>query len=204
MSEITATRIGRGVTLAAAAVLWCWAAWLLWRTSVPSLQLSGLDPHRYFSDHALARARSYSRGEETLWLLGTAGTLVALGVLAWRLPRSIRQIGLGPIGSAIVAGMVLLVTLWFVSLPFSFADLWWQHHWGLGPFNIGAWLGAQWSTLAPEAVSAMATIVLLVGLASRFRRWWLIAWPVIVAIAVLFAFLSGLARCRWDAPACEP
>ena len=43
--------------------------------------------------------------------------------------------------------MVLLVTLWFVSLPFSFADLWWQHHWGLGPFDVAAWLGAQWSTL---------------------------------------------------------
>ena len=98
---------------------------------------------------------------------GTAATLVALVVLAWRLAEvDSRRSGSAAIGSAIVAGMVLLVTLWFVSLPFSLADLWWQHHWGLGPFNIGAWLGAQWSTLAPEAVSAMATIVLLVGLAA--------------------------------------
>ena len=126
-----------------------------------------------------------------LWLLATAATLIALVVLVWRLPRSIREIGLGRIGSAIVAGMVLLVTLWFVSLPFSLADLWWQHHWGLGPLDIAAWLAAQWWTLAPEAVSAMATIVLLVGLAGRYRRWWLIAWPVIVVIAVLFAFVSG-------------
>ena len=158
---------------------------------MPSLHLSGFDEHRYFSAHALARSRSYSRGEEVLWLLATAATLIALVVLVWRLPRSIREIGLGRIGSAIVAGMVLLVTLWFVSLPFSLADLWWQHHWGLGPLDIAAWLAAQWSTLAPEAVSAMATIVLLVGLAGRYRRWWLIAWPVIVAIAVLFAFVSG-------------
>ena len=171
--------------------MWCGAAWLLWRTSVPSLHLSGFDEHRYFSAHALARSRSYSRGEEVLWLLATAATLIALVVLVWRLPRSIREIGLGRIGSAIVAGMVLLVTLWFVSLPFSLADLWWQHHWGLGPLDIAAWLAAQWSTLAPEAVSAMATIVLLVGLAGRYRRWWLIAWPVIVVIAVLFAFVSG-------------
>jgi STE24 endopeptidase len=188
---MTATRIGRAATLAAGALVWCLAAWLLWRTSVPSLQLSGLDEHRYFSAHALARSRSYSRGEEVLWLLATVATLIALIVLALRLPRSIREIGLGRIGSAIVAGMVLLVTLWFVSLPFSLADLWWQHHWGLGPLDIAAWLAAQWSTLAPEAVSAMATIVLLVGLAGRYRRWWLIAWPVIVAIAVLFAFVSG-------------
>ena len=88
--------------------------------------------------------------------------------------------------------MVLLVTLWFVSLPFSLADLWWQHHWGLGPFDArspGSPRSGRRS--APEAVSAMATIALLVGLARRFRRWWLVAWPVIVAIAVLFAFVSG-------------
>ena len=37
----------------------------------------------------------------------------------------------------------------------------------------------------------MLTIVLLVGLAGRFRRWWLIAGPVFVAIAATFALLSG-------------
>ncbi len=118
-------------------------------------------------------------------------TIVALVVLVRVLPRSVRQMGLGRIGSAIVAGMVLLVTLWFVSLPFSLADLWWQHHWGLGPFDVLAWLAGQWSTLGPAAVSAMVTIVLLVGLAGRFRRWWLVAWPVIVAIGVFFALVSG-------------
>jgi STE24 endopeptidase len=87
--------------------------------------------------------------------------------------------------------MVLLVTLWFVGLPFSLADLWWQHRWGLGPFDVAAWLNAQWAVLAPEAVSAMLTIVLLVGLAGRFRRWWLLATPVIVAVAALAAFGSA-------------
>jgi len=127
-----------------------------------------------------------------LWLLSTLATLAALVVLTRKLPPTVRLMGLGRIGSAIVAGMVLLVTLWFVSLPFSFADLWWQHHWGLGPFDVPAWLGAQWSTLAPEAVAAMAMIVLLVGIAGRFpRRWWLIAGPIVVALALLFAFVSG-------------
>jgi STE24 endopeptidase len=192
MSEMTATRMGKGATLALAAAAWCVCAWLLTRTNVPSLHLSGLDQHRYFSDRAIDRARSYGRGEETLWALSLVAQLVALGVLAWRLPRSVRAIGLGRIATAVIVGMVLLVTLWFVSLPFSFADLWWQHHWGLGPFDVLAWLGAQWSTLAPEAVAAMAMIVLLVGLAGRFpRRWWLVAGPVVVAVALLFAFLSG-------------
>jgi STE24 endopeptidase len=188
---MTATRIVRVGTLAVAAVAWCVVAWLLARTSVPSLHLAGLDERRYFSAHAIGEARRYSHGEEVLWVLGTISSLAALVVLAHRLPPTVREMGLGRIGSAVVAGMVLLVTLWFASLPFSFADLWWQHHWGLGPFDVLAWLGAQWSTLAPEVVSVMAGIVLLVGLGSRFRRWWLIAAPVIVVIAALFAFVSG-------------
>jgi Zn-dependent protease with chaperone function len=191
MSETTATRMGRGATLAAAAIAWCFCAWLLSRTSVPSLQLSGLDERRYFSPRELARARSYTRGAEALYAVGVVAQLMALVVLVWRLPRSVRAMGLGRISSAIVAGMVLLVTLWFVGLPFSLAGLWWQHHWGLGPFDVGSWLVSQWSTLAPEAAAAMAMIVLIVGLGGRFRRWWAVAAPAVVAVAAAFAFLSG-------------
>ena len=184
-------RIRKAATLAVAAGVWCTCAWLLARTSVPSLNTSGLDPHRYFSQRSLDRAASYTRGVEALWLLSTAATLAALVVLARLLPPKVRSIGLGRIGSAVIVGMVLIVGLWFVGLPFSFADLWWQHHWGLGPFDILAWLNGQWALLAPAAVSALATIVLLVGLAGRFRRWWLVATPVVVVIAAFFAFVSG-------------
>ena len=76
-------------------------------------------------------------------------------------------------------------------MPFSLVDLWWQHHWGLGPFDVAAWLSSQWAVLAPEVVSAMLTIVVLVGLAGRFKRWWLIATPLFVLIAALYAFGSA-------------
>jgi STE24 endopeptidase len=112
-------------------------------------------------------------------------------VLARRLPARVRSIGLGRIGSAVIVGMVLIVGLWFVALPFSLADLWWQHHWGLGPFDILAWWSGQWALLAPAAVSALVTIVVLVGLAGRFRRWWLVATPIVVVITALSAFVSG-------------
>jgi STE24 endopeptidase len=184
--------------------VWGVGAWLLVRTSVPSLHLSGLDQHRFFTARELSRAHGYGRGEDGLWAAGVVAQLVALGVLTWRLPRSVRGIGLGRVGSAIVAGMVLLVTLWFVSLPFSLADLWWQHHWGLGPFDVGAWLAGQWATLAPEAVSAMVTIVVLVGLAGRFRRWWLVAAPLIVAVAAAFAFVSGWLAAASSHPLRDP
>jgi STE24 endopeptidase len=191
MSEMTAMRMGRAATLAAAAVAWCIGAWLLSRTTVPALHLSGLDERRFFTAREIARARSFSRGQEALYVLNLLSQIAALVVLVRLLPRSVRSMGLGRIASAIVAGMVLLVTLWFVGLPFSLAGLWWQHHWGLGPFDVLAWLAAQWSTLGPQVVFAMATIALLVGLAGRFRRWWLIAAPVVVVFAAFFAFVSG-------------
>jgi len=191
MSEMTATRISKGLTLAVAAVAWVVCAWLLTRTSVPSLHLGGLDEHRFFSEHALERGRSYTRGTQALWLASTAATVVALLVLMRMLPKTVRGMALGRIGSAVIVGMVLLVTLWFVALPFGLAGLWWQHHWGLGPFDVLAWLDGQWTVLGAEAVSVLVSIVLVVGLAGRFRRWWLIAGPVIVGIGALFAFTQG-------------
>jgi STE24 endopeptidase len=171
---------------------WIVAASFLWRTTVPHLHLGGLDEHRYFSAHELARARSFGNGEDALWLLATLARLAALVVLVRRAPRIVRGLGLGRIGSAIVVGMVLLVTLWFVSLPFGLAQLWWQHHWGLGPFDVVSWLFARRAALGASVLFAMAAIVIAVGLAARLRRrWWIAGAPVFVAIAVLFGLVSG-------------
>src|SRR5213082_875247 len=104
MSEMTATRIARGATLAVAAGVWCACVWLLARTSVPSLHLSGLDVHRFFPQHSLDRAASYEHGLDLLWLLGVASTLAALVVLTRLLPQRARALGLGRIGSAVIVG----------------------------------------------------------------------------------------------------
>jgi STE24 endopeptidase len=191
---MTATRKGVILGTSAAAVVagWAVAASFLWRTSVPTLRLNGFDVHRYFSEHQLARAHRFGTGEDVLWLLGTIAQLVALVVLVRRGPRIARGTGLGPLGSAVVVGMVLLVTLWFVGLPFGLADLWWQHHWGLGPFDPGAWLLAQDLSLPASAVFAVLTIVVAVGLAVWIGRyWWLAGALAFIAIAVLFGFVSG-------------
>jgi len=159
---------------------------------VPSLDLGGLDTTRYFSHELLARAHRYGTGARLLWLLSTIATLAALVVLVWRLPRSARSLGLGRVSSAIVIGMVMVATLWLVRLPFAIAGLWWQHHYGLGPFDPVAWLSGQWALLSSQAVFALATIALAVALAVRFPRgWWLPGGAVFVALAALLAFLSG-------------
>jgi len=192
------------VTLAAGAAAWVALAWLLSRTSVPRLHLSGFDPRRYFSARDLRRAHRFSRGEQALWLGSHAATLAALAICARVLPRTARRTGLGRVGSAVVVGMVLLCALWAASLPFSLADLWWQHRWGLGPFGVGSWLSAQWGTLGGEAVSALLAIVALVGFANRFPRgWWLLTGPLLVAIAAAFAFASGYVERAQSHPIAE-
>ncbi len=193
-----------GGKLAIAVGVWCGGAYLLGRTTVPHLHLSGLDQHRFFTARELRRSARFGHGEELLFGLGTIAKLTALAVLAWRLPRSVRAIGLGRIATAVVVSMVALTTLWFTSLPFSLADLWWQHHWGLGPFGVGDWLSTQWATLASEAVSALAGIVLVVGLAGRFRRWWLPATAVIAGVTAFFAFVSGWAGAAGSHPLRDP
>ena len=159
---------------------------------MPSLDLDGFDEHRYFGARSLERAHDYSQGSRLIWLLATASTIAALVVLTRRLPRYVQGMGLGRIGSAVIVGMVVLVTLWFVGLPFGFASLWWQHHWDLAPFDPLAWLIAQRYALGASVAFAMLTIVVVVGLAARFgRRWWIPAAPFFVLVVVLFAFVSG-------------
>src|SRR2546421_11838070 len=114
---MTATRIARGATLAVAAGAWCTCAWLLARTSVPSLHLSGLDVHRYFTQPSLDRAESYTRGTEVLWVAGVLGTLAALVVLTRVLPRRGRARGLGPPRGAPTVGVGLLLRRWVVGRP---------------------------------------------------------------------------------------
>ena len=166
-------------------------ALLLWRTSVPDLHLNS-NPHRWFTDAQLARSRRYERFEYVLWALHLLATIVALLVLSRRAPRMARSIELGPIGTGVIVGMVMLVTLWAVSLPFGFAQQWWEARHGLAPHDYVTWIFAPWASLGFEAVFALATIGIVMGLAGRFgNRWWLVGAPVFALLACSFAFLFG-------------
>jgi STE24 endopeptidase len=191
---MTATRgIGRGATLVVLCVVWFVGAWLLWRTSVPTnLDLSGLDVHRLFSARQLKRAADYQRFLDVLWLLQTAATIIALVVLARRAPRIVRTLGLGRVGAGVIVAMLILVTLWFVSLPFGFVAQWWQARHGLAPHDYVSWIFAPWAVLTFEALYALAFVLIVLGLAGWLGdRWWIVGGPVFVALAALFVFLSG-------------
>jgi STE24 endopeptidase len=193
MSEMTATRIGRLATVVVLGGAWLVAAALLWRTSVPGdLQLGGTDVHRYFSALELAEAARYERFLYVLWFLNLAATIAALVVLTIRAPKFVRSIGLGRVGSGVIVGMVVLVTLWFVSLPFGFAEQWWAARHGLAPNDYLAWLFAPWASLSFEALFALMTIAIVMGLAGRLgNRWWIAGAPTFAALSLAFGFLFG-------------
>jgi STE24 endopeptidase len=208
MSEMTAMRMGvlaRGGTLILLIAAWAVGGTRLWRTSVPaSLETGGLDVHRYFTDAQLAEAHRFSLALQIDWLLGTVATIVALLVLVRRAPRFAGKIGLGPIGSGVIVGMVTLTTLFFVGLPFAFFEQWWSARHGLAPHDYLAWLIAPWATLSFEAMYALVVIVIVMALGRRLgRNWWLAGAPVFVALTVLFVFLQGFIAAS-GATALEP
>ena len=191
---MTATRgIGRVATVVVLGAVWLAAAAFLWRTSVPTnLDLSGLDVHRFFSAHELKRAADYQRFLDLLWLLQFVATAVALAVLARRAPLLVRSFGLGRIGAGVIVAMLILVTLWFVSLPFGFLAQWWDARHGLAPHDYVSWIFAPWATLSVEAVLALLFAVVVLALAGWLGdRWWLVGGPLFVAFAGLFIFLTG-------------
>ena len=193
MSEMTATRIGRLATVVVLSTAWLVAAWLLWRTSVPSgLDVSGLRVQRFFSPHELGRAARYQRFVNVLWVLHVAADILVLAIFAWRGPRLARTIGLGRVGTGVIIAMLVLVTLWFVSLPFGFVEQWWQARHGLAPHDYVSWIVEPWAVLFFEAMYALVAVVVVLGLAGRFGdRWWLVGAPIFLVLSVSFAFLFG-------------
>jgi STE24 endopeptidase len=188
---MTATRIGRTATLVAFVGAWVVGAWLLWGTTVPELHLNA-DAHRWFTDAQIARSQRYERFEYALWAGHLAATIAALIVLSRRAPQLARSIGLGPIGTGVIVGMVMLVTLWAVSLPFGFAEQWWEARHGLAPHDYVSWIFAPWASLTFQALFALMTIGLVMGLARRFgHRWWIVGAPTFAILAAIFSFLVG-------------
>jgi len=172
---------------------WLVAAVFLWRTSVPSgLDVDGLNVHRFFTPRELTRASNYQRLVDALWATHLVADVIALAVLAWRAPRLVRTLGLGRVGAGVIVAMLVLVTLWFVSLPFGFAEQWWAARHGLAPHDYVSWIFAPWASLSFEAFFALVAVGIVLGLAGRLGdRWWLVGAPVFVVISAAFALLFG-------------
>ncbi len=174
------------------ALAWLVAAPLLWRSRVPSdLALPSLDPNDYFSASELSRAERYERFVRIDIVLSLVATVVALLFLVRRAPRLARNTGLGPIGAGMIVGMITLVVLWAVNLPFAIALRWWAERYDLARGNWIDWLIEPWAELGGAVVFVMLQIAIVMAFARRYpRNWWLPVAPIFLGLSVLALFVS--------------
>ena len=185
---MTATRIVRPATLAAAAGVAAWiaAAVFLWQTKVPSdLHAPALDAREVFGARAVAAGIRFDRFFELQWVLGTLTSLAVLLVLVRRGPRFVRSLGLGPVNAGIVTAVVIAVVLWAVSLPFEFAAAWWSRRHGI---LQESWTEIVFSPLAglyAEVIATTLVLALVLLLARKLpRMWWVGTGAVLLGLTL--------------------
>jgi STE24 endopeptidase len=187
---MTATRIVRGATIAAAVAAWLVLAALLWRTKVPDgLSLPHLDENAVFGRELVHDAARYERLLDLFWLGATLTELVVLAVLARHGRRLARGLGLGAVNAGIVVGVVVLTILWAAGLPWVVASSWWERRHGVSYESYPATLGGAWGALLGTTLIAFVALAVILGYAKALRRrWWLAAVPTVVALAALLQF----------------
>jgi STE24 endopeptidase len=189
---MTATRIARAATLAAATALWVFLASLLWRTTVPAhLNLPHVDERAAFGTRLVHDARHFERFLDWDWVAGTLAALIGYGAMVVRGRTLARATGLSPVNAGIVLGLVTLTVVWAVELPFAVAGNWWERRHGISRESYAAeLLGAFERLLIITAVGFLALAIILL-LAQRFgRSWWIAAAPIVAAIALALEFVT--------------
>jgi Zn-dependent protease with chaperone function len=189
---MTATRIARAATLAAATALWVFLASLLWRTTVPAhLRLPPVDERTAFEAGLVHDARGFERFLDWDWVAGTIAALIAYGVMVLRGKTLARKTGLSPVNAGIVLGLVTLTVVWAVELPFAVAGNWWERRHGISRETYSAELfGALERLLVITAIGFVALAIVLL-LAQRFgRTWWIAAAPIVAATALGVQFVA--------------
>jgi STE24 endopeptidase len=191
---MTATRILRGATLAAAGAAWFVCAALLWHTTVPEgLHLPHLDANAVFGRALVRRATDYERLLDLLWLGATLTELAVLAVLARHGRRLARGLGLGRVNAGIVVGVVCLTVVWAAGLPWAVATRWWERRHGVSYEGYAATLTHAWVGLLATTVVAFAALAVVLGLAKALGGgWWAAAVPTVVVLAAVLQLLTPL------------
>ncbi len=147
----------------------------------------------YFSDEELDRAEDFRGPQRVLALTNLAISGAALALIAIRPPRRVREVlARGrPYRTAAAAGAALSVALALVTLPIGAVMHERGRDVGLATQGWADWL---WDVAKSDAIGAVFAAVggvLLIALVRRFpHRWWIGGAGAVVAIAVLFAYVS--------------
>jgi STE24 endopeptidase len=177
-----------------AGIAWLAVASWLWRTRVPDdLALPHVDADAVFGRQTIEDAADYRRVLRALWVGLQASQLGALFLLVRAAPRLEVRLPGGALLRGIQLGLISVVLLWVVWLPFALVSLWWRRKHDISLLGYGDLVLEPWPRYLGEAL-VTAGAVLLVMLAARRlgRRWWLVGGPAFVAIVATMLVLTPL------------
>ena len=159
---------------------------LLWRTSVPALDVPELEPRSLFDAGTIARNGRYHAVLTGLWALGVLAQVSALVLLALRRPEPRAPLLLG----GALLGAAVFATIWLADLPFRLAAHWWRRRYDVSELDYLRFVGGQWSTTLGELVLASLAGALVVAIGRLLGpRAWLGAWAAFIAIAAAYVLL---------------
>lgn len=185
-------RLGLPVAVALAAAAVGVATFAL-RPREGQIEPTEVEPRAYFSDAELDRAWDFRRPQRVIALTNMALSGVVLALIALRPPRRARDaLARGrPYRTAAAVGAGISVALALVTLPLGAVAHQRSRDVGLATQGWVDWLVDVGKSDAIGAVFAAAGAMLLLWLLRRFpQRWWIAGAGAVVALSVVFAYVS--------------
>jgi STE24 endopeptidase len=177
-----------------AGLAWLVAAALLWRTAVPDgLALPHLDVDAVFGRQAVEEAADYRRVLRGLWLGLTVAQLGGLYLLVRSTPRLEWKLRGGSLARGIQLGLISVLLLWLVWLPFAAVGLWWRRRHDISTLGYAELLVEPWPRYLGEALVTAGAVGLAMLVSRRLgRRWWLVGGPAFVALVATVLVVTPL------------
>ncbi|MDT9593794.1 M48 family metallopeptidase [Nocardioides zeae] len=196
----TATRRGPTVVALAAALVGtalfvALAAWLVPWDPVPGGVPEPADPSTILTPTEIARGDAYGvYGRALSWTSLAVSVLVALWLGLGRSGAALVRRLPGPWWVQAVLGVLAVTVIGrLFTLPFSY--LLWRRRVteGLSTQDTGAWFSDLWLNVLVSAVTVSLAVLVAVGCARRWRRWWpAIAGGIAAGLVVLGSFVYPL------------
>jgi STE24 endopeptidase len=177
-----------------AGIAWVAVASWLWRTRVPdNLALPPVDSDAVFGARAIEEAADYRRVLRAIWIGLQASQLGALLLLVRAAPRLELRLRGAALVRGIQLGLISVVLLWVVWLPFGLVSLWWRRKHDISRLGYGDLVFEPWPRYLGEVLVTAGAVGLAMLAARRLgRSWWLVGGPAFVAIVAALLVLTPL------------
>lgn len=168
--------------------------WLLWRTSVPDIDLVEVAASEEFEADVLRDGDEYRRGTRSFWVGLTLVQILVLALLAWRarwLVARLEPRTPGRVRTAVALGVLAAIAVWLASLPLGAGRHAWRRSFDVTNQSYGGWLVDSATNLLVTALLVALGVGVVVWLAGLLgANWWLAGGVAIAACGFAFVLLQ--------------